>query len=105
MDNKDRFRVYLSTFENKRIELVLRERNTGRSDEANRYYWGIVIEMISEHTGHTPDETHEILKEKFHVESTAKLKTGEFQEYVTKIVRFAASELNLAIPDPGQVDY
>ena len=47
LDNRDRFRVYLSTFEGKRIELVLRERNTGRSDEANRYYWGIVINMLS----------------------------------------------------------
>jgi len=29
-----------------------------RSIEQNGYYWGIVINMIAEEMGHTPDEVH-----------------------------------------------
>ena len=105
LDNKDRFRPYLASFENKRIELILRERSEGRSDQQNAYYHGVVVKMISDKTGHDPEEAHQKLKEHFKVTTTTKMKTAEFQEYIEKCRRFAAEFLELNIPDPDSVDY
>jgi hypothetical protein len=115
LDNPSRFMEYLATFEGKRIEFVLRERRTERSNSQNAYYWGVVIVMLSEHTGYSTDEMHDNLKRMFlgqidehglmRVGSTAKLKTEEFQEYIAKIVRWAAMDLSLVIPDPRQIDH
>jgi hypothetical protein len=105
LDNKGRFTPYLQTFEGQRIELVLREKRTTRSDRQNSYYHAIVVQMISEKTGHSHDETHEILKKQFNIESTAKLKTSEFEDYLSVIKVWAAEFLDLPIPDPGTVDY
>ena len=87
------------------MEVILRPRNVGRSDQQNKYYHGVVVKMISDHLGYEKDEMHEVLKKQFKVESTAKLKSAEFKEYVENIVRWAASDLGLPIPDPSEIDF
>ena len=93
--------------------------STIRSNPQNRWYWGVCIDMISEHTGFTSDEVHEILKHKFlnkevvikekvkkyffHItKSTTELTTGEFKRYMEDIQRWASESLGLVIPDPNQ---
>ncbi len=105
LDNKERFIPYLKSFEGKRIELVLREKRTTRSGGQSRYYWGVVLAMLADHTGHSKEEMHDILKEIFKVESTAKLKTQEFEYYLSQIKIWAAEFYNLPIPDPQTIDY
>jgi len=105
LDNRDRFRPYLASFEGKRIELVLRERTEQRSEQQNAYYHAVVVKMISNDTGHDPEETHRTLKEHFKIGTTTKMKTVEFQEYIENCRRFAAEFLGLNIPDPDSVDY
>jgi hypothetical protein len=105
LDNPARFTPYLQNFEGKRVELVLRERRTTRSEEANAYYWAVVVKMVADKTGFDSPETHEALKKRFHVTSTSKLKTKEFWEYIAKIQVWAVEFLDLAIPDANQVDY
>ena len=86
----------------------------GRSSQANRYYFGVVIKAFSEHTGYERDEMHELLAMKFlRIEDdpltgaprrkrTPKCDTAEFHEYVERCRRFAASELGISIPDPNE---
>jgi hypothetical protein len=105
LDNRERFAPYLKSFEGKRIELVLREKRTTRSEDYNRYYWGIVVKMIADKTGFEPEESHEALKRRFKVQSTSKLKSKEFDEYVQGVIRWAAEFLDLPIPSPNQIDY
>ncbi len=105
LDNRNRFREYLLSFEGKRVELVLRERQVTRSDQQNRYYHGVVIKILSDHLGYEPEEMHETLKKHFNVDSTSKLKTKEFKDYVDRVVRWAASELIVSIPPPTEVDF
>ena len=85
-----------------------------RSNPQNRYYFGVVLNLIADEIGHTPDECHEIFKAKFlpvkqikvggkiyHIPgSTKELMTVEMEEYIEKIRRFASINLSLAIPDP-----
>lgn len=61
--------------------------------------------MISDRTGCDPEETHQNLKEHFKVDTTTKMKTVEFQEYIERCRRFAAEFLELNIPDPDQIDF
>jgi len=114
--NNPGFYSYLKSFEGKEVEVVVRTKKEKRSDPQNRYYWGVVIEMLSHHTGYSRDEMHDALREKFlgmerdenglvMMKSSARLTTDEFAQYVNNIVRWAAEKLGLYIPDPSRVEY
>jgi hypothetical protein len=71
------------------------------------------VAILAEYCGYEPEEMHEALKDKFlsvglddHglkiVRSTTKLSTTEMEEYLEKIKRWAAAELNCYIPDPNE---
>lgn len=81
-----------------------------RSLKENNYYWGIVVELISQHTGFTPQETHEALKWKFlrivkgkleSCRSTTELSIAEFETFLSQIRQWASEELNCWIPEPN----
>lgn len=117
LDRPDRYLVQLSALNGKKVELILRKRRSQRSLRQNSFYWGVVIEILSEHFGYEPEEMHEALKFRFlkirndvspnlvSVKSTTRLSTDEFKDYVNRIVRWAAQEYSVFIPDPGQVEY
>lgn len=91
-----------------------------RSNEQNRYYWGVVIDLISEHTGFNREEMHEVLKHKFLrqtvwvplrngikeqsiiTKSTTKLTTLQFEEYLREIRQWAAEEMSISLPEPNE---
>lgn len=92
-----------------------------RSSQENRYYWGVPIKLLSEHTGFFPEEMHMAMRQKFLKEervvtledetevtievarSTTSLSTSEMEDYLARIRQFAATELNLQIPEPNEV--
>lgn len=105
------------------MELTLKRRRATRSIQANRYYWGWVIERLVKHCDHsyTPEEMHELLKARFIPKtlaihdgngeivfemvlggSTRKMNTHEFYQYVESIREWAADTLGCDIPDPGE---
>lgn len=113
---------YLSTLKGKLVEISVKESRRTRSNQQLRWYWGCVLALVSEHTGYTAEELHEYFKARFlpkHVAlcdgngvviddrviggSTGKLTTKEMGEYCEAIREFAASELNINIPDPREV--
>ena len=113
-DNRNRYLVSLASLEGKRVELSIKKEKSQRSDNQNSYYWGVMIEILSSFTGYEREEMHEALKEKFlssipdehglrKIRSTAKLNTAEFTEYIDRIKRWSAIELNCYIPDPNEV--
>jgi hypothetical protein len=93
-----------------------------RSQRQNAWYWGVIVQMLADHTGYTPDEMHEVLKAKFIPKrfavadgngeirdelviggSSAALNTVEFGEYCEAIRQWAAENLSVVIPDPLDV--
>ena len=109
-----RYASWKKSLEGKRWELVLRKRRIQRSNPQNNYYWGVVLELLSEVSGHTPDEMHEICRYMFlrkrdengleYVESTASLDTVRFEKYLSQIKQWAAEFFNCPIPDPNEVE-
>lgn len=98
--------------EGEEVRLELEKWYKKRSGAQNRYYWGVVIDILSEHTGYTPDEMHRYLKKKHLPKekifdenvlmSTTNLTTADFEEYMKKIRMWASSELKCYIPEPNE---
>ncbi len=109
--NRGALQEYLSEQRQGKYMLFVERCHPDRSNEQNRYY-RVVLKIISEDTGHTPDELHQILGDMFLKEekyglgpdwSTTVLSTVEFEEYLESIRRLAAMVLHLYIPDPNEV--
>lgn len=115
-------RKFISEYEGKSIEIVLKKARSKRTDLQNRYYFGCVVPIIQEalkDLGHRldKDETHYFLREKFNYkelvnentgesvkipQSTTTLTKTEFGEYIEKIAQWSAEFLNVAIPEPNE---
>jgi hypothetical protein len=89
-----------------------------RSINQNKYYFGVVLERISQATGFFPDELHDILKRKFNPKikvlrqtgeemviggTTTEMNTEEFEKYLENIRIWALSELDCLVPLPNEV--
>ncbi len=103
-----------ASLKGKQIEVTIRKRRTLRSLKANRAYFGLIVQAIADHCGYSKQEAHEAIAWKFLQEgepdamlprrrSTADLDDKEFATYTAQVKQFAAEELGLFIPDPGQV--
>ena len=113
--DKDGFlRTIQDAFGTEDQSLSLTVAKSTRSNQQNKYLWAVPYKLLSDHLGYTPEEVHEICKQKFlshtvHVgdedmniaASTAKLPKDEFMDYVARIQVWAA-EFDVVIPDPGQ---
>lgn len=97
-----------------RIERAYRQRST----QQNKFYWGTLVHAIAEHTGFTPGETHDVLKQMFLPQqktlqdkrgvvihslviggTTTRLSTLEFTHYCDRIRVWAMEYLELVISD------
>lgn len=110
---REDFARWVTLYEGKRIELVLREHKSKRSLPQNSYYWGVVVALLAEDCGYDPEEMHEALKWKFlqrhdvplpTVRSTASLNTAEFTAYIEQCRRLGA-EMGVVIPSPNEADW
>ena len=81
----------------------------------NAYLWGVVYQTISEDTGNSAEDVHEALKgmycppqvirmgeEERQVRSTKRLDTTEMADYIDQCIAFAATDLGIDIPAPGE---
>ena len=96
--------------------LTIKKRVKPRSNRENSYYWKVIVGILSDHTGFTPDELHDCLKYKFLSEedvrtglvktkSTSELSTLEFESYLTQIRTWASTDLHCFIPLPNEDIY
>ena len=115
--DQESFQLYLDTLSGP-VEVIVKKWRDSRSNKQNRAYWGIIINMLSQETGNDDETIHEFLKAKFlgvetvkignvafqKPKSTPRLNTIEFEEYCKKIRQWAATELNIVIPEPNQIE-
>ena len=116
MDDIDAFNAYLSTLEGKKVNVAVGKYRKNRTDQSNRYLWGVCYKMIADETGYSIEDIHSLMKGMFLrklvfiknkkydvIQSSATLDTNAFSEYIEKIKQFAATELSLNIPNPQEV--
>ena len=88
-----------------------------RSTSQNRYYWGVVLSALADHTGYDDVQLHELMKKKFNLQtgtignkiedwggSTTNLNTKDFSDYIEKIRVWANVEMECHIPEAGEMD-
>lgn len=110
--------AFLHRMDGKHVRVSFGTPTKNRSGNQNKYYWGVVLTMIAAETGHTTEEIHEYLKDmllpKVYVsingkerqlaKSTTSLDTFFFEQYLDQVRSFAATELNMTIPMPNEID-
>ena len=107
--NSELLRNYLKAYEGKHLNVTFKLPSKNRSNNQNSYYWGVVLPLIAEWVGEeTTEEIHETMKSMFNIDrnkkipivkSTVILSTVEFNEYLEKIIIWAAKQ-GVVIPDP-----
>jgi len=124
-ENKERFvrihnikthKTFLLTFQlGDSVEVTVQKPKKDRTNKQNAYYWGVVLDYIADYTGFETYEVHEEMKRMFNPKpskfnpevtvggTTTKLTTDEFNEYIEKIIRWAAMTLGVVIPDPNEI--
>lgn len=127
-----RFREEVArAFDGKPIEVIVRRKKKNRSPEQNRYYWGLVLNILAaQFRIWSPDVAvdcsivHEWCKDRFlpmvqdweditldvpdgkweSRRTTTRLSTVQFMDYIALIQQWAA-EYGLYIPDPEEWDF
>ena len=122
-DEPELLKAAFRCHEGKRISLEVKRFRPKRSDPQNKYYWGVIVKMISDEMGYDEEDKetiHEKLKWECHYEmrivgkgsdrkeirvpmSTANISTLAFEQYEERCRRWASIELNLYIPLPNEV--
>jgi hypothetical protein len=122
--NRNAFNADLRDLSGKEIRLTI-ERKAKRSDPQNRYLHGVIIPIVKAHlldlgwkdaksndwvknyikyncliVECVNEENGEVIKS---LGETSGLTTSEFMDFVADIQQWAATELGLIVPDPGQV--
>lgn len=119
LDDRDAFLRYVKTFAGTRVELVVRKRKSQRSLQQNRLLWRLLTILAEElgYDAHEREVLHYALLEKHYGKefderlgmavlrtTSSGLDTSAFTEHIDWLVRFAASELHVVLPLPGEVD-
>lgn len=117
--NRRALNLALAAFKDGDVLVRIERKRAARSQQQNRYWWGVCVQLVSDHTGYSPEEIHEIAKQMFLPKrlavadgngeicgeyviggSSAKLDTAGFTEFVERYRQWAAETLGVEIPDP-----
>lgn len=117
--------MWLLTLAGKRVTVKIAKEKKKRSDQQNRWLWGVAYEIIVAEAGYERHE-REAAKEYLHYKlvklcfgthfdprlgddvpnvRSSKLSTVEFTDYMKWLVRYAATEMNgMQIPMPNEAE-
>jgi hypothetical protein len=110
----DRFPEQVQQLRDGVYEIRLERLRATRSQQQNRFYWSVIMQTLADHTGHSPDELHEICKAKFLPKqlamtdgngeivgefviggTTTTLSTEQFRDYCDRIMAWADETLGM----------
>lgn len=107
------FRKDILKWEGKEVEISLSEGS--KTQQQLGYLFGVVLPIVSEHTGFTKEEALQVFYERFstyHKEHNGRIYTfqktlsgmtvSEASELIDKIVNYARMDMGLIIPEPDK---
>ena len=111
LNNERTFNDNLNIFEGEEIEIRIKVRTNNRTIEQNSLYWKW-INIMSEETGFTKEEMHELIKYKFlkrtsinnngveevKLKSTTSLTVKEFTKLMDDVLYWSNNTLNINLP-------
>ena len=88
----------ISNLEEGVYDVIIMDKDYARSHDQNSLLWGVIYKGLSDTTGYSIEELHDICRMKFDLKdddgtlsSTAGLTKTEFNEYVDKIINWSKS--------------
>lgn len=82
------------------FEIKQKKSEVARSQLQVRYYWGVVVKIISDYHWYSPIETNEMLKITFWKTTFTDLSSKEFMEIINIIRDLWKNKYNVIIPLP-----
>ncbi len=64
-DAKDAYRAHLASLTNTPVEIIIRKARSRKSQEQLGWYWGCILALLADRTGHTEEEMHAYCAHKF----------------------------------------
>lgn len=113
----------LHGFTDCRVDVTIQVHRDTRSQKANAYLWGVVYAIAAEDTGHSPEDLHDAMCERFlpnerkrveffnrltgeslavdtEARRTSKLSGAPFYDFVENVRQFLREFLHIETPDP-----
>jgi len=114
-DDREKYNNWIAQLNDNKIEVIIRKPKKVRSDRQNRYYWGVVLKLITECTGESGEDLHNHFSYRWlgtkgksgkliSRKSTTSLSTVEFMEYLDKIISWGEKFLNITFPNPEDIE-
>ena len=75
-----------------------------RSSPQNRYFHGVMLQILSDELGYTLEEIKGVVKYKFGIKSTSSLSTADFESFMSDIRQWASRDLSIWIPEPNETE-
>lgn len=111
--DRDGFVRYIKAQPDGKYSLIVKKWRKPRSNKQNAWYWGVILPLIADETGHTTEELHEIFKKLFLQRqvimfngqeyelpgTTTTLNTSEMTEFINRVI-VEASNMGIVIPEP-----
>lgn len=102
--NKEKILEYLQDKDDQSIfEISQKRTKTIRSLAQNRYYFWIIIDVLSDFHGENPVAMHELIKKTVWVETTTNLTTKDFKFMCELIIETWRVKFWVHIPKPNEV--
>lgn len=115
MNNDAYFRTRLQKAPQGKYTVTVSSNKPNRSNQQNRYYWGVCLALISEETGNEPEHLHEYAKRRFLQPrfitvkgetikipaTTTLLNKSDFAEYIMKLEEWSGVQF----PSPEEAGY
>lgn len=112
LNNPKWFKGMLQMYSDADVVVTLERKKNSKSKEQQGYYWGIILQYISEYTGQSPEDLHDIFKAKYlrrkklwrgadmvTIGSTSRLSANEMSEFMQNVI-LEGNELGIEIPPP-----
>lgn len=105
----------LKAWEGERVTVTIAQEELNRSTRANAYLWGVVYKLMSEESGYTPEELHEVMRERHNGRTiidpftgeekriglpTRDLKVEPFGHFIEAVMVDGAEWLGISFPEP-----
>ncbi len=100
LDRPADYQKHVRSLRGQYVEAILRKRKQKRTPQANKFYWGYVLEEIAQASGYSKEEAHDALRYEFlrepgdgplvKVKSTADQSTEEFSAYLERCMELGA---------------
>lgn len=102
IENFSDWAARIHALDGEKIMIKIEKRRKLRSLEQNSYFHGVLLPLLSDELGYTPQEMKGVLKWKFEIKHTSELSTVEFEDFTRKVREWASAELGIYLPSPNE---